>query len=424
MNPRLAATYVLYDVIVARKSLSSVLNEQLSEMDNGSDRGLCQEIVFGTLRNYASLQQTLAPFLNKKISNKNKPLEILLCSALYQLRCMDLPSYAVINESVSAVKAIDFDWATGFINAVLRNIIRSENSELKQDKNYDHPSWLAKRINAAYPSHSQAIFKENHNAARVTLRIRNNKRDEYLSELEQHDIAAIPHIDNKEAVVLTHSTQIAQLPGFTDGRVTVQDANAQLAANLLSVKHGLRVLDACAAPGGKTAHIADKADDLHITAIDNMANRVKTMNNTLQRLNVKANVVTADVTDVDAWHDGVLFDRILLDAPCSATGVIRKHPDILFHRRESDIEALLIIQFEILDSCWRLLKQGGRMLYATCSILPEENCEQIRSFLARTPDAQLKSLAHNRSVDTENGMLQFLADEWGDGFFYAAVEKV
>ncbi len=223
--------------------------------------------------------------------------------------------------------------------------------------------------------------------------------------------------------MLTQSTNITDLPQFRGGGVTVQDANAQLAANLLSVKNNMRILDACAAPGGKTAHIADKADNLDITAVDNVPSRINTLNNTLERLNVSANVITADIEDIGAWYDGQAFDRILLDAPCSATGVIRKHPDILFHRRESDIRNLTDIQAKQLDTCWQLLKVGGRLLYATCSILPEENIEQINAFLARTPDAVLKPLGHNRAITTDNGMLQFLPDEWGDGFFYAALKK-
>lgn len=429
MNPRLAATYALYDVIVGRQSLSSTLNEQLSEIENPADKGLCQEIVYGTLRYYPSLRQTLSPFLKKKISEKNKPLEILLCSAIYQLYHLKLPDYAVINESVAVVKPIDFEWAKPFINGVLRNIVRhisqgiTDNPTLKMDKNADHPKWLADKIRRTYPDKADSIFTANHNPARVMLRVRHSNRDDYLAELEKQAIGAVAHIDNKEAIVLTQSTNITDLPQFREGGVTVQDANAQLAANLLSVKENMRILDACAAPGGKTAHIADKADNLNITAVDNVPSRINTLNNTLERLNVSANVITADMQDIGAWYDGQAFDRILLDAPCSATGVIRKHPDILFHRRESDIRNLTEIQAELLDTCWQLLKVGGRLLYATCSILPEENIEQINAFLARTPDAVLKPLGHNRAITTDTGTLQFLPDEWGDGFFYAALEK-
>ncbi len=423
MTPRLAATYALYDVIVGRQSLSITLNEQLTQIANPADKGLCQEIVYGTLRYYPSLQQTLAPFLQKKINRKNKPLEILLCSAIYQLYHLKLPDYAVINESVAVVKPIDFEWAKGFINGVLRNISRSDNRVLNIDKNADHPKWLADKIRIAYPDNADSIFTANHLPARVMLRVRHGSRDDYLSVLEKQGISAIAHIDNKEAIVLKQSINITDLPMFSEGGVTVQDANAQLAANLLSVKDNMRILDACAAPGGKTAHIADKADNLQITAIDNVPSRIATLNNTLARLNVQANVITADLQNIDVWYNGQAFDRILLDAPCSATGVIRKHPDILFHRRETDIKQLTDIQAELLDSCWQLLKSGGRLLYATCSILPEENIEQIQSFLARTPDAVLKPLGHNRAIQADTDTLQFLPDERGDGFFYAALEK-
>lgn len=425
MTPRLAATYALYDVIVGRQSLSVTLTEQLAAIDTPADRGLCQEIIYGTLRYYPSLLATLSPFLTKKISKKNKPLEILLCSAIYQLYHLRLPGYAVINESVAVVKSIDFEWAKGFVNGVLRNVVRAENLILKTDKHHDHPAWLADKIRVAYPDEAETIFAANHCAARIMLRVRHSTRDDYLTELNKQDITALPHVDNKEAVVLTQSVNIASLPQFAEGGVTVQDANAQLAANLLQVKSGMRILDACAAPGGKTAHIADKADNLHITAVDNTPGRVLTLNSTLERLNINAHVITADLQNTLAWYDGQPFERILLDAPCSATGIIRKHPDILFHRRERDINDLTTIQAALLETCWRLLKPGGRLLYATCSILPEENIEQIHAFLACTPDAALKPLGHNRAIqaDNPNGTLQFLPDKWGDGFFYAALEK-
>ncbi len=422
MNARLAATYILYDVIVARRSLTSTLSEHLNEIENPSDKGLCQEIVYGTLRYYPSLQKTLKGFLKKKIPEKNKALEIVLCSAIYQLYVLRLPSYAVINETVDLVSPIDFEWAKGFVNGVLRNVSRVENPELAADKNHGHPAWLAKKIKETYPEQAESIFSRNHQAAKVMLRVR-GKREDYLQILKSQSVAAIPHIDNKEAIILTQSTNIAELPCFSEGGVTVQDANAQLAANLLGLKSGMRVLDACAAPGGKTAHICDKAENLDITAIDNVVSRVETMKNTLARLKVGAKVITADVQDTKSWHDGKDFDRILLDAPCSATGVIRKHPDILFHRRESDIVELTTLQSKLLDSAWELLATGGRLLYATCSILPEENIEQITAFLSRTPNATLKPLGHNRAVKTALGTLQFLAEEWGDGFFYALLEK-
>lgn len=426
MNARLAAVYALYDVIVAGRSLTATLAEQFKEISTPADKGLCQEITYGTLRHYASLQQTLRPFLKKPIPTKNKPLEIILCAAIYQLVVLKLPSYAVLNESVKTVKPIDFEWASGFINAVLRNITRSENLSLQTDKSHDHPFWLAKRLRNAYPDQADTLFNANHHAAHVMLRVRpqsEQNRDDYLHTLSNIPITAKAHIDNKEAIVLTQSANVADLPGFKHGQITVQDANAQLAANLLGVKTGMRVLDACAAPGGKTAHIFDKADNLDLTALDTSAERVATMKNTFTRLNIAADIKTAPLEKTSDWYSGKPFERILLDAPCSATGVIRKHPDILFHRRESDISDLTTIQATLLDTCWSLLADGGRLLYATCSILPEENIEQITAFVARTPNAILRPLGHNRALENDTGTLQFLPNEWGDGFFYALLEK-
>ncbi|PIE44947.1 MAG: 16S rRNA (cytosine(967)-C(5))-methyltransferase [Gammaproteobacteria bacterium] len=425
MNARLAAIYVLYDVIVGRRSLSPALAEQLDKISNPPDRGLTQEIVFGTLRYYSSLQLTIRPFLKKAIPEKNKPLAIVLYSALYQLLMMKLPSYAVINESVDAVKDIDFEWATGFVNGVLRAVVRHGDLTLKRDKNADHPIWLAGAIRSAYPDEAENMFKQNHYPAPVMLRVRRqyHSRDDYLALLHTNDIQAQAHIDNKDAIILTGKTNVADLPYFSQGQVTVQDANAQLAANLLGVQSGMRVLDACAAPGGKTAHIADKVDGITLTAVDHAAGRIDTLNDTLSRLHVDANVITADLRDTTQWHDGQLFDRILLDAPCSATGVIRKHPDILFNRRQSDITKLSAVQAELLQTCWKLLKPGGRLLYVTCSILPEENIEQVNNFIKKTPDATIRPLGHNRAISNKLGTLQFLPDKYGDGFFYALLEK-
>jgi len=423
MNSRRVAVAVLCEVIIKKRSLSGVLNTNLNRLSLDADRRLCQEIIYGTLRYYHSLRNSLRLHLKKRISKKNRALEIILCSAIYQLRKLSLPDYAVIDETVKLLYTVDMMWATGFVNAVLRKIASTEHSALHSDAHHDHPAWLATRILAFYPMQAAAIFAANHQAAKPMLRVRGQSRDDYLKELHAKNIRAATHIDHKEAIVLEKFVPIDELPHFQQGHVTVQDANAQLAANLLAVKPGMRVLDACAAPGGKTAHIADKASGLDITALDVSAARVAEMQENFKRLQIEAKVVTAALQDCHQWFDGRLFNRILLDAPCSGTGVIRKHPDILFHRQESDIATLTATQLTLLMTCWRMLTAGGRLLYATCSILPEENTEVIQTFLEKNPDAAIKSLGHHRAIKSALGVLQFLPDEWGDGFFYALLVK-
>ncbi|MGY0400318.1 MAG: 16S rRNA (cytosine(967)-C(5))-methyltransferase RsmB, partial [Ostreibacterium sp.] len=395
----------------------------LNKMSTPSDRRLCQKITYGTLRYYPSLKNTLRDFLKKPITQKNQTLEIVICSAIYQLIVLKLPPHAIINETVALVKVIDFEWAKNFVNGVLRNLSRAENLCLNTDENDDHPAWLAEKIHQAYPEYSVTIFKANHSSANIMLRVRKKSRDDYLHQLHANDIEAEAHIDNKETIILTKPTSITDLPGFTAGEITIQDANAQLAANLLGLKSGMKVLDACAAPGGKTAHIADKAEYLDITAIDESPARITTMENTFTRLGTKATIITAKVENTASWFDNKLFDRILLDAPCSATGIIRKHPDILFHRRKTDIHKLTQLQAQLLTTSWQMLKSGGRLLYVTCSILPEENIGQITTFLAKTPNAVIRPLGHNRAISNQLGTLQFLPDSHGDGFFYANIEK-
>ncbi|WP_152810128.1 16S rRNA (cytosine(967)-C(5))-methyltransferase RsmB [Ostreibacterium oceani] len=469
ISPRLAAVYAINDVINSGQSLRYALSKNLEKIATAADKGLCHEITYGTLRYYPSLVKTLRPYLKKNITKKNQIVKILLVSALYQLIQLKLPSYAVINESVALCKSLNMAWATGFANAVLRRIAGAEDlakdsvkysakdaaknaakdAIMQQDDFADHPTWLWQRIQRAYPDKAETLLAANHQPAPMMLRVHDTARfsqTSYLAALQAAGIDAAAHIDAKAAIVLAAPVAVSQLPFFDEGAVTVQDANAQLAANLLGVKAGHHVLDACAAPGGKTAHIATKASPITLTAVEIDPTRSERMRDTLSRLkagfahDVTINVKVADLADLAAWHNGQSFDRILLDAPCSATGVIRKHPDILHHRRESDLQALCQLQGQLLDLCWQLLAPGGRLLYATCSVLPEENQQQIARFLQRHTAAKLRPLAHNRTVAVADhnqsnheqggvqnpelsGCLQFLPDAWGDGFFYAALEK-
>lgn len=429
-TPRALALATLCAVVLEHRSLASLLPQMQQQLPQAADRALLQRLVYGTLRYYPSLKKTLRPYLKKSIPKKQRVLEVLLLMALYQLILLEMPAYAVLNESVALAKQQGKQqaFAAGFVNAVLRAFL-AKPIALMQDENADHPAFLAKQLRAIYGDEQAAtIFATHHAAGAMMLRVRKGSRDDYLKKLQAAGIAASAHQDHKEAIVLAEPVSVNTLPDFADGAVTVQDANAQLAALLLGSKPGMHVLDACAAPGGKTAHILDKAIDfspnITLLALEIDPNRAARMVENNQRLGLLATVQVADAANPTDWFDGVLFDRILLDAPCSATGVIRKHPDILFHRTAEDIAALTKTQQALLQALWPLLKVGGRLLYATCSLLPEENEQQIIYFLKHQADARLLPLAHHRAYSTNAGMLQFLPDTTGDGFFYALLEKV
>ncbi len=425
MNSRLASTKSVIDVIIYKKSLSEVLPSYLEHINKPSDKGLYHQITYGTLRNYPSLVLNFSQFLNKKISKKNKKLEILLSIATYQLLFMEKADYAVINDMVNICEELNIGWAKGLANAVLRKVSKIEPQNIKVSPTFDQPKWLFDNLKKSYPNDYKEICSTHHTQAKTMLRTHNYNRDEYLKLLLDIPIDATAHPDSKEAIILNQNTIIPELPLFEEGNITVQDANAQLAANLLGLKDNMKVLDGCAAPGGKTAHIATKANNLDITAIDLNDKRVSKMLETFKRLQVDKNITikTSKLEDLDNWFDGEKFDRILLDAPCSATGIIRKHPDILFHRTVEDIKELVKIQCQLLAVCWSLLKDDGVLVYATCSILPDENINQITKFITENNNAKLKSVAHNRGEKTDNNTIQFLPSEFGDGFFYAVIQK-
>jgi len=424
VNPRLRAVQVLLQVLQHHRPLQEVLKPE--------DSPLVYQLTFGSLRFYYQLLSFLEYALPKPLKEKDHDVFLLILLGFYQLQHLDIPDYAIVRETVEAAQLLKKNWAKSLINAVLRRFLREQEAFEKhaissQSAQYAHPSWLIDEIKKAWPEHWQSILCANNEKPPMYLRVNRLKisREHYLALLQQTGIAAHPIMSTSEGIVLTEGTDVKNLPCFSEGMVSVQDAAAQYAADYLDLKPGLSVLDACAAPGGKTAHILERQPDLNILALDISEERLKKVKENLKRLKLNAHLLQADAALPSSWWDKKCFDRILLDAPCSATGVIRRHPDIKLLRTPNDIPKVVKKQQALLNALWPLLKQGGRLVYATCSILPQENHEMITDFLKTHDEAELVPLQSASNVSTPAG-IQLLPGntENTDGFYYAALQKV
>jgi len=420
LTQRLAAGAICK--VLAGRNLSHTLqaiwagNPELT----GQQRAAVQDLSYGTLRWYGQLNAALESLLAQPLQDQT--LRCLLLVGLYQLQYSKAPAHAVVDHAVKTAEALGKGRAKGLVNAVLRNFLRKQESlleEIRSDEvaRYSHPRWWIDKLKVQYPQHWEAILDAGNRHPPMTLRV--NRRlasvDGYLGMLQAGGLAG--RISGASAITLEQPVSVERLPGFRDGLVSVQDAGAQHAAALLDVEDGMRVLDACAAPGGKTAHLLESAD-LDLTALDNDAARLHKVGQNLQRLNLRAHLVLGDAGRPEAWWDGQPFQRILADVPCSASGVVRRHPDIKWLRRESDIAQFAAQQADILAALWRCLARGGKLLYVTCSIFNEENQLQIASFLNRHPDAQRLPLP---GLDSADG--QLIPDDNHDGFYYALLSK-
>ena len=431
MNPRLAAAKALTAVLNGKASLNSSLPLQLDKVE-ARDRGLTQDLAFGTARWYPRLSALANKLLQKPFKAADADVEALLLVGLYQLLYTRVPAHAAIGETVGCADKLKKPWAKGLLNAVLRNAQRDSEAllaELEHDPvvRTAHPRWLQKSLKAFWPQQWEAICAANNAHPPMILRVnrRHKTRDQYLQLLAESEVQAQPCVYSRDGIVLFEACDVRNLPGFADGWISVQDEAAQLAADLLDLAPGQRVLDACCAPGGKTCHILEAEPQLAgVVAVDLEAKRLVRVRENLERLGLSAELIAADGRDTATWWDGKPFQRILLDAPCSATGVIRRHPDIKLTRQPDDIAALASLQGELLDAMWQTLEVGGILLYATCSTLPTENTEVIEDFLARTPGARELDIAGQFGIKQPHGR-QLLAQEGGhDGFYYAKLIKI
>lgn len=424
MNVRAAAAQVIYQVVDQGQSLSTALpaaQQQIKERD----QALLQEICYGVLRWLPRLESITQKLMDKPLKGKQRVFHHLILVGLYQLGYMRIPAHAAVAETVNATKNLKKPQLRGLVNAILRNYQRQQQELDAQAVSHDagkygHPSWLLKLLKQAYPNDVDAICAANNTKAPMWLRVnrQHHNRDEYRKLLDAEGIATELHPQAGDALRLLSPCDVYKLPGFEQGWVSVQDAAAQLAIEYLQPQAGELILDCCAAPGGKTAHILEHVPSAQVVAIDCDEHRLARVHDNLQRLNLQAKVLCADARYPDKWWDGDKFDRILLDAPCSATGVVRRHPDIKWLRRGEDIAALAQLQAEIFDAMWLQLKSGGTLVYATCSITPQENRDQVSAFLARTADATLVG-----SEATNPGRQILPGEENMDGFYYAVLQK-
>jgi 16S rRNA (cytosine967-C5)-methyltransferase len=426
-NLRALAATTCYQVVDQGKSLSEVLQKAQQELDSPLDKALLQEICFGVMRYLPQLETVCQKLMDKPLVKHLRPLQFLIYVGLYQLKFLRVPDHAAIGETVEAARQLKGQSLTGLINAVLRTVQRQpEVFEIKDAPlpvQYNHPGWIISQLQQAYPEQWQHILDENQQKAPLWLRV-NQLRispDAYLAALAAEGInASQPFAYLPCALLLEQACDVTLLPGYADGWFSVQDGAAQHAAYFLAARNNDSVLDACCAPGGKTCHILELAPKADVLALDKDPRRLDKVYDNLDRLGLDARVMAADAADPDDWAGFQTFDRILLDVPCSATGVIRRHPDIRWLRKKADITPLVELQQQILRNIWPLLKPGAELLYATCSVLPDENLQQIHAFLAQQPDAQLIPLSEHHP----QSYWQILpGQQQMDGFFYAKLRK-
>lgn len=394
-------------------------------------RGAAQDLSYGTLRFYGEIDAYLVRLLEKPLTDDR--INALLLVAIYQLLHDKADTFTVVNQAVHAVsqfkKPAPKSWAKGLVNAILRNFLRQKDQlgvavKSSEVAIYSYPQWWINKLKTQYPSHWQSMLETGNQHPPMTLRLNTQKisADDYLYLLAQHSIEAT--LFGTQAVILGKPIPVEKIPGFVEGHVSVQDYGAQLAAPLLDAVPNMRVLDACCAPGGKTGHILEEVD-VHMTALDNDEVRLQRVQSNLDRLHLQANLLTGDASASD-WWDGQAFDRILADVPCSASGIVRRHVDIKWLRREADIASFTTQQAKILPNLWQMLAKGGKLLYVTCSVFHEENQGQVEKFLQNNADAvQLPFAFPQAQSHTEitqiNG--QLIPSNAHDGFFYALLQK-
>lgn len=435
MNVRASAAKVLNQVVEQGQSLSQALPVAQKDL-SPKDKALLQVLCYGVLRTLPRLDFFCRSLMTKALKGKQRDLHFLILVGIYQLLYTRIPSHAAVGETVNGAKALKKPALKGMVNGVLRSFLREqeqlvEKADKEETLRFCHPSWLVKRLKQAYGNEKAAeIMLENNQQAPMWIRVNSlhHDRDAYQSLLEEIELNSVVSndVDNQNALRLEKPTDVYRLPGFEEGWVSVQDGAAQLAAHYLGAKENDLILDACSAPGGKTVHTLELQPKLkQMVAVDFDEKRLLRVQENLERLKLSATVIHGDASKPDEWWSGEQFDRILCDAPCSATGVIRRHPDIRWLRRDSDIQVLVDLQKSILNALWEKLKPGGTLLYATCSILPDENDLQIAHFLENTPDAMLVPLTKNKESNNKEAKgRQLLPNEDAmDGFYYAKLQK-
>lgn len=428
-NPRLIAGTVIA-AVTQGLSLTDALNRYSKNGMEKRDRAFIQALCYGTCRYYIRLDILLSYLLRKPFAEEDADIHALLLVGLFQLVEMREAEHAYVSETVNAAKALNKPWAAKLVNAILRQYLRHKDALIaKLDKDleakYNHPKWWMTKIKKAWPNHWQSILKANDEPPPLALRVNTQKIDRaaYLTLLEEKNMHAEVIPETLAGIRLKEPVPVQELPQFGEGFVSVQDGAAQLAAPLLQVEPGQQILDACAAPGGKLMHLLELEPKAHYTAVEKDAKRAEKITENLNRSGQKARIIIADAAKPSDWNASLQYDRILIDAPCSASGVIRRHPDIKLLRQPEDLFNLVSQQQALLTASWPLLLSGGFLLYATCSIFPEENHKLITNFLANTEDAKEVKIHLPVGEAAIHGVQILPGMHDLDGFYYALLQK-
>lgn len=423
--PRATAARILDAVLHRGRSLKTELGAALPALPDPRDRALVEAICFAALRQRARYDAALAAWIAKPLPKRDGALRALLHAGFAQLDALGLAPHAAVAATVEAARTLGRAHQAGLVNALLRRAQREGFPAVGADALW--PPWLRERLWNDWPDDADAIVAASARPGPLWLRVNRSlgTREAYRLRLREAGIEAFAVADLEDALRIDAPVAVAELPGFADGAVSIQDGAAQAVADALSPAQGARVLDACAAPGGKSAHLLERDPTLRLTALEIDATRLTRVRDTFARLGVGADAElrVADAGDPDAWWDGVPFDAILLDAPCSATGIVRRQPDVLLHRRPSDVASLVALQARLLDGLWQTLRPGGTLLYATCSILKDENTRTVDAFLARTPGAVAEPLAARYGRQDGPGRQRLPGEDGMDGFFLARMSK-
>ncbi len=431
---RAQVAVALGQVMDDNQSLRQVLKQRTKQFDDAHDVSLFKEIMFGTTRWFFRLEGILNQSLHNPLKPKHHDIKYLICSGLYQLLETNIAQHAIINETVEATRLLQKPWASKLVNRVLRQFVRNKNKsliEIKKNQNqwYAYPEWLLKQIQQDWPDRWEDIINASNQKPPLSLRINQQKTSPlgYASLLKENNIPCELNENYPNAVIIKNPVHAQTLPGFEHGLFSVQDLAGQLVATLLDCQEGQTILDACAAPGSKTCHILENQPKINrVVAIDIDAERLLRVKENIMRLGLpqeRLKMVLEDASHTKQWWDGMEFDRILLDAPCSATGVIRRHPDIKILRRETDIDTQYQTQLILLKSLWPLLAKGGKLLYTTCSILKQENEKVIQAFARENKSVQIKKVEIPNSHQSKYGAQLFPAENDSDGFFFSLLVK-
>lgn len=427
-DPRALAAISISLVVTKGKSFSDDLS--CPDFENPRDLSFYRQICYGTLRNYYILNYYISLLLKTPLKNKDHDLHMLLLIGLYQIEFMRTPDHAAIDATVNAAKLLKKHWASGLINGVLRNFIRKKNNNFFTDKAEEwilnnHPKWLFEKLKSNWPNDWQNILKYNNSPPPMTLRVNLKEitREDYRKLLNKSNIENTIDELTPTGLRLTKPIDVSLLPKFEQGFVSVQDIGAQLAANLIRAQPNMRILDACCAPGGKIAHFGEANEKSKLLGIDKNEERLKKVNDNLLRLNIQAKLICIDANKIKDWWDGIPFERILLDAPCSGSGIISHHPDIKLLRTKGDIKKFVHQQTVLLSSLWSTLALNGELVYCTCSILQEETNQVISDFLDSTPTAKILRIDAHWGVIQPFGRQLLPNPNKNGGFFYARLSK-